>query len=208
MKVILIIIFIFLHQCIIGQIKIQNLSLTKPDTAIIYVGIDNKIKVDGLNDNHNTTLMFSGNNIVLDKNGYAVIRAAIVGKARMILKKEGKELFSKEYTIDLIPKAKTRFGLDEDTRMTFDNILRNNKLSLYLPNCYAKLDYDILSFKLTIYSKEKSITQEHDIEGDKIPLHIIKFISQLQSGDKLHFKPLRVIGPEDEHYESVEITIK
>ncbi len=187
---------------------IQNLSLTKPDTNILYVGMENRLKVLGLKDYSNIKLICGGVPYPVDSEGNVVLLVGAIGKGHLQLFRNSKAFLSKEYDFKFLPRPKSSLTFFTDTTLSVNTIRANPKVIVYLPECVAKLNYRVAAFKLDLIDKYGSIRESFEIQGDQIPLNILEKLSGLESGDKLRFFQLRVQGPDDERYSSFEIYIK
>lgn len=203
------------HQILIGvllipaivssQVRIQNLTLTVPDTNIFYIGIDNHIKISGLKDYSQCKLLIGGEVYSEDLEEGVVFRTATMGKVEVKVVSKSKTLLIREFNRQLLPWPKSSLTFFADTVLSINSIRANPKVVVYLPNCVARLTYRVIAFKVDLIANNGSYTESFDILSDQLPSDIL---GRLQSGDKLRFYELRVVGPDDARYSSFEISVK
>jgi hypothetical protein len=201
---ILYIAFLFLHYSSFGQIKIENLSLTKPDSNILYIGVDNKIQLLGPVDSKMVVIVFSGKTII-SNNGIFEIKVSAPGKSRLEVFKNNKRIASREYIISRIPEPQCGLGYFHDTILQISQVLAIKKVNAFLPNCILNLQMPVISFDLEVIYNNGNRKSLGTVYGNSLPSYEI---FNLQVGDKLNFNNIRVGGPDDNFVSDFYIVIK
>ena len=191
-----------------GQVKFQNLSLQNPDSNIIYIGLDNKIKINGIKSFSNTKLVAIGMLISSSKNGNAILRATTVGISRLTLYDGHKLIATKQYHVKRIPEPLVGLASFRDTTLTISQIMENRKLISILPNCIAQLNFAVLGFSNTIVSKNETLYSNLKSKRDSLSEELIQIIMNLKSGDRIIFENIHVQGPDDTRIPPFYIIIK
>jgi hypothetical protein len=196
MKLIAASIFLFLASVCKGQINIINQSLTDSTLNILYIGVDNRIKVTGYNDSYNLTITGGGGSLYkTGKNEYIVHSSTPTMLCELVILKGTKHIFRKSYEVRTIstPIA-TTCGL-KDTTVKAGDLLVNPFVSVFTPGCYLRLNYRIISFHATfIQDTDSTITIS---KSNMFSTEQIQMIKILKPGDKIYFDDLRYIGPND-----------
>lgn len=205
----LFLIFIFVSSIASAQVKIQNVSLFNPTLNILYVGIDNKLKITGLKDVSRTMITVNNKSFYPSKSNIFLLGMSTKGKSVLRAYDRNKIIFKKEFLIDIIPEPKISLAGFSNTSLSIPQILKYNYLKSELPNCKLKINFPIVSFNMIIISKNQdTINISNKIYSKIIPLQQERIIEKLKSGDKLIFEEIRVNGPDDLFLQPFYIIIK
>ena len=191
-----------------AQIRFQNLLLQNPDSNIIYVGLDNKIKITGIKSFSNAKLVAVGMIISSPKNGTFILRATTTGISSLTLYDGSRLVATKQYNVNRIPEPIVGLGAFRDTTLSISQIMENRKLVSIIPNCIALLKYPVVKFSNTIVSQKDTLYSDFRSSGDSLSEGLIKIISNLKTGDKIIFESIQVQGPDDARIAPFYIILK
>jgi len=162
MKILLFYLFFFWSFPGFSQYQILNNSLTDPSIPILYVGIDNIIEVKGIDDFLDYQLNDSFKKISKENNKKSIFRIYIntstanYDTVNLILNNQ--IIFTKIYKKEIIQDPIAMVGNITDSVASTQEIVSNTLLSVYIPECYYKFNYWILSYSVYFI-----------IDGDSVP---------------------------------------
>lgn len=193
-KLIFLILIINCSQ-IYASVKIKNISLTAPDSNILYYGVDNEIEISSVNrlsmeiETKNLDVDFTSKNIIVrPKYNY--------GFATIIVKGGNRNAVKKIFRVELIPIPDYNIAGTMDTVIDKDKLISNPSINLWLPNCYLKaMPYAINGFEVSVLTKNElqpPFQQDSNIFSEEM----LKFIRLLQAGDILYFDNVKVVSPD------------
>ncbi len=182
-------------QSVIAQVKIINLSLLKPDSNILYVGIENKLKIQGLENFNNIRLFHDGLRANSSKDGIFYLHVPSRGISKIKIYYLKKRIISREFYKNVIPSPIAGLGIFSDTTISILDIINEQELKVFLPNCILNMKFGIRNFNTKIVSK-KGVQDFGLTYGNKLPSNLITIISKLESGDKIIFDEIRTSGPD------------
>jgi hypothetical protein len=201
-----VIVLIVMHLSAAGQVRIQNLSLTVPDSNLLYIGVSNKIKVSS-NKYKDLRLEANGYRYTPNKDGTFDVFATSTGSVTLKVYNRSKLLTSRLFERKRIPDAFIGISLHRDTVVTKDAILSNPRITIRFPGCILKHTLRIIRYSVSIESKIKSADSTFRVLGDFFPDDLLSRINQLESGATIRFENIRVNGI-DHRSDSFYLTIK
>lgn len=212
MNKILSIVLCMIPHLLMAQIRIQNISLKHSDSALLYVGVANIIKVSGIDNKDKFELTSSiGELSTIDLDQYQLKVTSAVKTDTLNVFQNGKLLFSKVYEVKLLSEPSVKLGNILSNYASIVEIEKNKNLSVLLPNWEYKAAFNVVNFRLTIQNHFGKIVSNDEINmGNSISKNQLKIIKQLEIGSKLIFENIKVIGPDkiERLFPSITITIK
>lgn len=191
---------ILLLSCVFqmtAQVKIRNLSLSKPDTNLLYYGIENKISIEGISkDSYSISLSnahidtSSGLYILRPKSADSIVKFEI-----HILK--GKTI-SKSFKIKKIPDLSYMVAGTTSIVISKETLLQFPKVELVLPGSYYILpDYRIYSMDVAIARKNEDLfpVSMYGSSG-YFSVQLISEIKRMHSGDKIYLENIKCGCPD------------
>ena len=199
---------LFLSLLSHAQLKIENLALTKPDANFLYIGVDNKIEVSGVKNTPLLRVEMNGMFYSADVNGLFYVKAVKRDTSELHVYQNSKIVATKIYYTDRIPEPIVLLGAYRDTVVLKGEVLNYNKLRVVFPNCLYSHKSSVASFDIKFISKIKELNKSDKVYGTSIPEVYKSLISKLQSGDKIVFDNIRIVGPDDLIFDSFYILLK
>jgi hypothetical protein len=176
-----------------SQPGIFNISLYDSSRPILYAGIDNWIRLKNIDLTKGRVSITNGMLVMKTSTKVIIARTNAVGEKVIItFTKNNIPVLKKEFSVDSIPAVKARLGYINDTIATLSQILVNPYLTVTC-NCYAKLNIQILSFKLELDTSQDDEDVGQGI-GNKMTEGQIARIRQLTRGDKLIFTDIKAVS--------------
>jgi GldM C-terminal domain len=192
----------------VGQVKIENHSLQKPDTNILYIGIENKIHLNGLKNVSQAKILLNGRYYTADKNGLFYVLSSGSGSGLLQVFLKSKIIASKTFYSNRIPEPIALLGNFRDTSLSKNEIVNYDLVRVILPNCLLAYKLPVINYQITFVSKNRQLNISNKIIGSKIPADLIELIKKLESEDKIIFEDLKVGGPDDMRVNAFFITVK
>jgi hypothetical protein len=181
-----------------AQISLKNTILKHPDSAILFVGVPNLMEISGLTNAGDIVLKSETGTITKSNDGQYLVYENNTSKSEVLsLYKGNQKVFSKKYSIRLIPDPIARFGFINGTTATVAQLLLNTQLHIVLPGSDFKSRFYVQSFRLLIYNEKKVLIQANETTiGNELPIRHIELIKQLKPGAVLIFERIKVSGPD------------
>lgn len=176
--------FIILYKLPFAQIAVISESVIHPDSNILYIGVDNIIKVSGINNYKILSTNSEVNKIQKDKFN---IRVSNFGESIIKLYKNRKLTFSKVFRIDVIHTPIPQLGTIVDSFSTVREILIDPSLQLVLRGSSYKHSFQIVRFDITIIRVNGDTISKGNVVGNLIPANQLNIIQRLGDGDHLYF---------------------
>ncbi|MEI6489502.1 MAG: GldM family protein [Bacteroidota bacterium] len=200
--------FLLVPLQFLGQVKIENYSLQKPDTNILYIGIENKIHVSGLKNISQAKILLNGRYYNEEKDGLFYVHSSSSGPGEIQVILSSKIVTSKIFYSKRITEPIALLGNFRDTSLSKNEIVNIDILRVVMPNCILELKLPVINYQITFVSKNKDLNISNKIIGSKIPASLKVLINKLESGDKIKFENIRIGGPDDIPVDNFFITIK
>lgn len=186
------IVFVLLLFCschLTAQIRLRNISLTKPDSSILYLEVDNKLVFDIPVDPKAITIKSTKSKIVLS-DSILIVAADYLGNDTITVYQGKKQILQQVFMVaDLCP-GKVKVSNTYDTVISKEQLLAFPTLSIGAPGCLFKPKYYIIDFFVTFYHNGK-IVYKYLNTSDKINASGIEQIMMLERGDKIVFEGVR-----------------
>ncbi len=208
MKVILLYSALSLPFNLFSQIKVQNLSLQYPDSTVLYIGIDNKMKITGIKDLSNTTVEIQGLKSEPESDGSLIIHVLVAGSFPLYVFNKSKLTYLTSYNVKEISRPKAILGVYRDSVLSVTNIVKNAKLNIYLPGCIAIFNSQVTGFEMSFISDNISHDIFYKVIGNSLSSSQLEVVKSLKSGDKIMFKKITFIGADDESSLTLNVTVK
>ncbi|MES2477893.1 MAG: GldM family protein [Bacteroidota bacterium] len=181
-----------------AQISLKNTILKHPDSAILFVGVPNLMEISGFTNADDIVLKSETGTITKSIDGQFIVYENNTSKSEVIsVYKGNQKVYSKKYSILLIPDPIARFGHINGTTATVAQLLLNTQLHIVLPGSDFKSRFYVQSFRLLIYNEKKVLIQANEATiGNELPIRHIELIKQLKPGAVLIFERIKVSGPD------------
>lgn len=182
-----------------SQIRILNQSLIFPDSAVLYVGVDNRLKIEGTDSSKQYYVHSSYGNLkeiafrnfntfYLYGNKYNYRDTIIVYNSKM------QKLAEQIFRVDFINNPVTVLDSIPVGLITKNQLLKAQRLYVIIPNCLLRSMFDILSFNVTFDCKKCDGFSVISNTGSFLSPQFYKAIPYLTFGDKVIFEEIKVKG--------------
>lgn len=174
--------------------------LFDPDMRLLYIGINNPITIENINDTNvflgitqgTCTKAGRGNSLQY----YSVWVTSATNKTTIrILKKTQTDtalIDTVNYTVLRIPDPKPLFGNLIDTVATVNALILQKEIKIFMP-CYYELGFRVISFTLSVI-RDDSLIQSIETCGNTITEKQKKLIKNLKPGDDLLIEDIKCCG--------------
>ncbi len=188
-------IFIFCSLTAISQVSIKATSLTNTDAGLLYVGVNNVLKVEGV-DNLPVQLISRKNAVkAISDNGF-ILQASNLGVDTISVLKNGKEVFNKVFEVSLISDPVARIGNLKSDAAVVSEILSDPSLNIFLPNCNYFNPFTVSGFSGTFITQNGKTVTAFKSETNKFLNDQVNMIKELKPGDKIYIHKIVVKGPD------------
>lgn len=185
---------LFSPAFVLNQPKVTVLSSLKPEEKILYVYVDNHIKIEGINIASTRLSISNGDVYHLGKNEYLIHVSAIRPDTLSIY--QGKKLVAAEiFQIRGVPYPVARLGNLKDTIAKVNQILVNPSLTVYLPDCHYKHQFYITSFSLSCITTGNDTTATFNTNGNIFSDKQKSVIKTLKAGEEISFYNIKALCP-------------
>ncbi len=185
---------IFLNAPSYAQVTIQNISITKPDTNILYHKVENRIKVSGTKEKINL-ISKNGSRITnYDSNLFAIIPNTWKPDTLMVF--AGKKiLLEKEYIVHNLPEITIQLGNIRDTAATVSEIIANKGLRVLFKESLYNSPAQVRSFSTTIVGADSdTLSFNLGTNGNLFSMEQETIIKKLKPNSKIHFDDILAVG--------------
>lgn len=176
-----------------AQPVLKNLSSTRSDADVLFIGAENNLVLEGLSDHKDVELTANNATIRKGSNGgfTAMVAAPKPVKIEVYRKgKNGKQLMlTRVFQPEVLSRPEARIGNSTDSSLTVDYISANPVLKVIMPNSQFKHSFVITFFNLTITSKSGELILPSS--SNRLTAEQIAIIKSLSTGDKLSFDEIR-----------------
>lgn len=211
---ILIILFLIFGGNTFAQKKatLINTSLTKPEKAVAYVGVENVITLFG---------DVPGKYIRMERTGGPLnLRPGV--KLRTVLKytetgfdtirvfDDDKLLIEKVYEIKNLGIYAIGLKGTRDSVLTKDDILKATSLELYMPNDFYRPKQKITSYTITLFSPTGKVLQKIKVDGISYTEFLKPHMDKIQPGVTVQFSDVKAVmgGNSIKSFDPFKIKIK
>ena len=179
----------FLGVC---QLKIVNESITSKDSAVVYIGIKNILKVEGVQDISKWKVTATSAEISI-ANNTILLEESHVGFDTLRIYNNKKLLSTNVFRVDRINYPVAQLAFTFDTIINLNRILANPYLSVKIPGCLYDFQAYISSFQCSLQKRNSNNYFFTDnANGNALTGDILKNIKKLLSGDKIILDEIKV----------------
>ena len=178
-----------------GQIKLVNLTLTKPDSNILFLDIENRLKVFNAGSERFSLQSDNGQISTLPDNEFLLTPS--VFKQTVVRLYQGKKLVSeKKYKIDSLKHFKVRLGSIKSDSASVPEILANKGLRVINGNELFLTQFIVISFQAVGVSLQgDTLFHPTTADGHFLSDEQVYSIKRLTRTDRLTFQRLVIGGP-------------
>lgn len=176
-----------------AQIQLRNQLLSSPDSAVLYIGITNKLTVSGIKQPQNITLRYQGINVSPEKDGLFHVAVITKGNMSVAVFQERQKLKEIPFSVRQVSDPVVVLGNWQGNSIPKDSLLLNRQLRVLLPDCLINYRDEVLYFDFQIITRNQAGTVHH-IKGNRIPDELLPQLVKLQRGDEILFTNIRSIS--------------
>lgn len=135
---------------VLAQVNVVNRSLTDSTLPVFYTGVENNIRFSGKDYTYTETVVSihgAGSTLHNTGKGEYLVRVSREGSCSIVLSKNGKVFFRKEFTTSVVPYPVARLGGTTDTVLKLRYIQANPFLTAVMPDCFYKHNMRVVSFE-------------------------------------------------------------
>ena len=182
---------------VFSQFNVTCLKLTDTTKNIFYIGVDNPIKVSISKNisSYQIEVEGAGGSLIKTGPGEYIVRVSSPQACLISIKQNGKQVFQKEFKVEMIAGPVATLAGLRDTSVTRNRILLNPFLSVVIPNCYYQHKIQIVSFTATFVNGTDSIPTGGI--GNFLSLEQVSLIKEMNLGGKIYFTNIRATAPDE-----------
>ena len=189
-----------------------NTSLTKPEMAIMYVGVENVIMVYGEIPGKYIRMERSGGSLEV-RPGMAMralLKYTEVGFDTLRVFDNDKLLIEKVYEIKNLGTYAIGIKGTRDSILTKEEFLKAKNLELFMPGGYYKPKQKISSYTITISNESGKVMQKVNVEGTIFSAPLELHLDKIKAGTSLLFSDIKAILADNsiKKFNSFKIKIK
>jgi hypothetical protein len=186
--------WVFLLKSLQGQVVLKNSSLTSPDSALLYIYVDNILEITGVK--YDNTIKVSSTNSELKKiNGKITLIPKLEGNDTVRLYKGKNKLIEKVFKVAHFETPIVQIAATKDSILYPDKILNTPFVSIIIPHSIYKCRTTVYGYTLEIKAK-RSEPKFFSCSSSEIPKDALHVIKALKAGDELLFTGIKGgIGP-------------
>jgi hypothetical protein len=195
MRITLVLAFILVQFRASAQFNIYPERLTDSTNNYLYIGVDNPVRIAGVSNEHVVSISGGGATLTrVSKEKFIVRVSSLTDNCAISITKQGpgKILASKEFYVRHIPEPQLNWVSGITTSR--DSLLKMPFLSIELPGCYFKLNYEIISFTASIDHGDSVLS--FPITGHQFSAAFTHHLQTEKTGKLLTFDNIRVLGPD------------
>lgn len=177
-----------------SQVKILNQSLIYPDSAVLYVGVGNKIIIIGPDTTKQFEVISSSGTLQSNKRNEYDARVSKPNSLDTIFVLYKKKIIaSKIFRVDLIGEPIAMLDSIKTRIVTKAELKKCKELKVNIPNCISIINERITVFKYQIYFDCKTCDEIPVLENSNgiLNKNFYKYIDYLKSGDKIYFENIK-----------------
>ncbi len=197
----------FLGVC---QLKIVNESITSKDSAVVYIGIKNILKVEGVQDISKWKVTATSAEISIDNNTIMFWESR-VGYDTFRVYNNKKLISTNVFRIDKLNNPVAQLAYTFDTIISLNRILANPYLSVKIPGSLYDFHAGVISFQCSLMkAHSKSYLFTDFTSGNKLTNDMLINIRKLLPGDKIILDEIKAVsaGGDTRKLPPVTITLK
>lgn len=187
------------HHLTTAQVKMVNLSLTKPEEPVMYAGVENTIMLQGAYQGKN--LRFESRRGKLEMKAGTSIKATITYQhsdtdtvrffADSVL------LVEKMYTVNQLCTPSIALRTIRKNQVTTDEILKAAKLEALFPACIYRWRGRVSKWSYQVYRKGKALGEEKHSQLNAFDKEMRSYFETLQPGDEIQFNVSEITNAAD-----------
>jgi hypothetical protein len=191
------ILLVCLSQFLYGQARLVNLSLSDSSRKILYIGVENHLKLYGTKDQtHIIINIYGGGILTIKGNNEYIVKASATGINSIRVLQDGKQILKQEFTVETLAPIEVSVGFIKDSVATVDEILKNPLLRIGFPNNFYRHQYSVVSFVASLaFAANKELDVEFENIGSQFSGELIEQIKKLREGDYVTIHNIRVTCP-------------
>lgn len=174
---------------------IINTSLTKPELNIIYQGTESIIEVIGFNNQSNLKLLSAAGEGEKLKSNTFKIKSSYNKKDTLKVYSGYKLLYTKIFEVQKVKDLVVRVGHIQGPFTSVQELLENNMLKVYIPDCYYAFKIGIRSYEISLIRNSGETFYSEKAPGNEFGFYALEKIKKLKGGDKVVIKNAIGSGP-------------
>jgi len=200
---------------IFAQIDIFNNSLTEPEVNVLYRGVENEMRITGVE--CDSTLMLTSTTGEVrpsrraDHCSFTIYPNFCLKNDTLRVFRGDTLLFFKIYEYRSVGRPDVRYGTHQDTLLTVEEVLSDPSFYVVIPGCYYRHNSRVRSFRVSLFHANGDTIELFDqTNGRQLTNQQINAISALNPGDVIWFTDLTSRCPVSsllKHY-PLKITVK
>jgi hypothetical protein len=185
MKVCASILFLLVTYFSNAQVQLLNTSLARPDSSILFLGLENELTISGINWSNN--IKCTSTKCAIDiETGFIIVTPHQLGSDTLRIFNAKSKLFEKVFRIDTLPNPTMLIAGSADTFLHKDALLAVPNIAIVYTTCLFKSKARATEFEMTIVKKDKSIYHIYN-GGYLFNQEALSKIQLLKRGDKVVF---------------------
>ena len=185
----------FVPVIVFSQIKIVNQDLLNTDAAIVYKGIPNHLKIEGILDINQMKITTTNSTFKTEKNVLTVDESKI-GFDTIRIYSNKKLIFTSIFRVDKINNPVAQLAFTLDSVISLNRILANPYLSVKIPGYLSEINFGIVAFQCSLQKANSSnYIFSDDVSGNKLTKNMLDLIQKMVTGDKIIFDEIKAFGP-------------
>lgn len=192
-----------------SQAAIKNMQLVNSDTNLLYVGVENILKVTGVN-NALVTMTAANCEIKRINNCEFNLKSKIIGSDTINIYKDGKLLLKKRYELKAITNPFIQVSTFASHEGSTREILLNPNLTVIRPYILLAYDLSVIRFSGYFLRQNGDVINAFSNESNHFSIQQLSTIANLKAGDKILFEKIiiKVNGDSTKHLQQFTFTIK
>jgi len=182
--------------CVNGQNKTIVTAVEPVRMNVLYIGVDNPVKIASSGYDASELIVSVNNGIILGSNGEYIIRPKEQGIAIVSINNKGKEIQSTTFRVKVTPdpvaKVSGRIGGD----IKKQELLNVNTVETALENFDFDLSFDIVEFKVSAIDVETGVTKEFKSNSNLLTEEQRDIIGKSIVGSRITFDGIICKGPD------------
>lgn len=179
-----------------AQVKLINLSLTKPDSNVLFLDVDNRLKVTGTAAGPLTLASTNGIGFDALPDNEFICRTHVLQPTIVKVFQKNKLIYEKNYRVDSIQRFRIQVGGIRSDTASVTEIIANKGLITINENPLFKSPFTVVGFQITgTTSMGDTLFQKIASDANIFSVDQAINIRRLKKFNKLVFHDTRVIGP-------------
>ena len=187
-------IYILISGAAFSQTRVVNTNLSKPDTNLIYVGVEQILEITSKNKKIDFISADGGVTIKsLGENKYSVLVMSS-GVKRLVIHYPENKQSGYDLKAVWLPQVTAQLGSITTGSASREQILKSPFVNVFLKDCLLKMRYNVEKFEARIYDPTGSVIYIKPISGNAIKIGDAEFISKLVRGNKLEIRNITAVS--------------